>query len=164
MNQLTKAGRAVALLAGALLLSACSVSINTGAATPTPSATPAPTPTPKVVSVVISNQVDSGRCETSADTTVLIDGRDVGTMRVDNQAIHTDRMTVMMTPANHNYSLKGTAFFQANGQSLSLAVSGSGQVQVTDGPNSWSLAVDPTRLPAGGCPAAGSSWPLVLQT
>lgn len=163
MNHLKKAGAALAVLLGSLLLTACSVSVNTGS-TPTPSPTPSATPTPKEVSVVITDQVDSGRCETSADVTVLVDGHSVGTMRVDSQAIHTDRMTVMMTPANHKYSLKGTAFFQANGQSSSLSVTGSGDVQVNQGPNSWTLQVDGNRLPSGVCPSGGGSVPMVVQT
>lgn len=163
MMRFKRAGALVALLLGGLLVSACSVSVNTGS-TPTPTATPAPTPTPKVVSVVITESLDSARCETSAAVTILIDGHDVGTLKVDGQSIPADRLTVMMTPASHKYSLKGTAFFQVNGQTFSLNASGKGEEQVNDGTNSWTLTVDGSRLTTGGCPAGGGTWPLVLQT
>ena len=148
-----------------LLVSACSVSINTGS-TPTPSASPkaTPSPQPTPVSVVITAHLDSGRCQTSGNVTVVVGGRDLGTMNVVNQLIPTDRLTVMVAPGEDRYSLKGTAFVQSNGQAFSLKVSGQGEVQVNQGPNSWTLQVDGSRLPANVCPSQGSSWPLVVQT
>jgi hypothetical protein len=109
-------------------------------------------------------QVETGQCQTNAQVTVLIGGHSVGTMSVDSQSNPTDRLTVMMAPVDQKYSLKGTAFFQVNGQSFGLNVSGKGDVQVTDGPNSWSLNVDNTRVATEGCPTPGGSWPLVVQT
>ncbi len=162
MTRCRGAAGAAVLVVCLLALSACSISINTSS-TPTPSPSPTPTSTAKPVSVVITAQVDSGRCETSANVTILMDSREVGTMNVVNQLIQTDRLTVMLPPGTHKYSLQGTAFLQTNGQSFSLKVSGQGQVQVNDGTNSWTLQADSTRLAPGVCPTQGSSWPLVLQ-
>ena len=145
------------------MAAACSVSINTSS-TPTPTAKPraAPTPAALPVSVVITSQLDGGRCETSAGVTMLVDGKDIGTMRVASQVIPTDRLTVMLTPGVHRYTLEGSAVVQSNGQVFSLKASGQGEVQVNPGTNSWTLAVDSTRLAPGVCPSGGT-WPLVLQ-
>jgi hypothetical protein len=157
----------LAVLLVALTVSACSVSINTGA-TPTPSPSPSnvakPSPTPSPTSVVISYQLDTAQCQTGAQVTVSIGGDDVGTMSVATHTNTTDRLTVMMAPVAQKYSLKGIAFFQVNGQSFGLNVSGKGTVPVADGPNSWALAVDGSRVSTNGCPSEGSSWPLVVQT
>jgi hypothetical protein len=154
----------LALLAACLLLvSACSISINTSS-TPTPSPTPQPTSTAKPVSVVISAQLDSGRCETSSNITVFVEGHNVGTMSVVNQLIQTDRLTVMLPPGLYAYTLKGTAFLQSNGQAFNLTASGKGQVQVNAGPNNWALQVDSTRIPPGVCPTSGTTWAVVLES
>lgn len=165
MTRFNRAWAVLALMVTGLIVSACSVSISSGSPTPTPSARPSPTPTPKEVSVLITSQIDTGVCETSAHVTVFVDGRNVGTMSVDSQSVHTDRLTVMMAPAERKYSLKGAAFFQVNGQSFSLNVSGTGRVDVNSpGPNTWNLTVDNSRLANAACPSGGGTWPLVVQT
>lgn len=162
MTLFRRAAAAPLLAVCLLLVSACSISINS-ASTPTPS--PHPTPTPaKPVSVVIATQVDPGRCETNANVTIVVEGRDLGTMSVVNQLIQTDRLTVMLSPGDYAYNLKGTAFLQSNGQAFSLTASGKGQVQVNPGPNSWTLQVDPTQIPPGVCPTAGTTWAMVLES
>lgn len=163
MNRFRRAAAASVLAVCLLLVSACSISINTGS-TPTPSPTPQPTSTAKPVSVLITSQVDTGRCETSSNVTILVDGHNIGTMNVVNQLIQTDRLTVMLPPGLHSYNLKGTAFLQSNGQAFSLTASGRGQVQVNPGPNNWALQVDSTRIPPGVCPTSGTTWALVLQS
>lgn len=167
MSRFRKATALSALLLCGLLLSACSISVSSNSSpTPSPrtSPTPRPSPTPKPVSVVMTYQDDTGHCQTSAHVTVLIGGNAVGTMSVDSHAIPTDRLTVMVAPLNEKYSLKGTAFFQANGQSFSLNVTGQGEVAVNPGTNSWNLVVDTSRVATGGCPSGGSTWPMVVQT
>lgn len=162
MTRLRRAAAVPLLAACLLLMNACSISINTSS-TPTPS--PHPTPTPaKAVSVVISAQLDSGRCETSSNINVFVEGHNLGTMSVVNQLIQTDRLTVMLPPGLYAYTLKGTAFLQSNGQALSLTASGKGQVQVNPGTNNWALQVDSTRIPPGVCPTAGTTWAVVLES
>lgn len=156
-----------AVLLAALTVGACSVSINTGSA-PTPSPTPPQvakrSPAPRPVSVVISYHLATAQCQTNAQVRVLLGGHAVGTMSVGSQANTSDRLTVMVAPVSQDYSLKGTAFFETDGQSFGLNVSGTGTVQVSDGPNSWSLDVDDSRLTTSGCPTQGGTWPLVVQT
>ncbi len=163
MNALRRPAAGPLLAVCLLLLTGCSISINSSS-TPTPGPSPTPTSTAKPVSVVITSQVDTGRCETSSNVTILVDGRNLGTMNVVNQLIQTDRLTVMLPPGPHSYNLKGTAFLQSNGQAFSLNASGRGQVQVIPGPNNWALQVDSTRIPPGVCPTQGSTWALVLQS
>lgn len=165
MNRMQGLRTVFAVLLVALTVSACSVSVNTGSApTPSPSHVAKPSPTPKPVSVVISYQLATSHCQTNGQVTVLLGGHAVGTMSVGSEANTSDSLTVMVAPANQKYSLKGTAFFLTNGQSFGLNVSGQGTVPITDGPNSWSLDVDDSRLTTSGCPAEGGTWPLLVQT
>lgn len=163
MKLIRRAAAAPILAVCLLLVSACSISINTSS-TPTPKPSPTPTATAKPVSVVITAQLDSGRCETSSNVTVLVDGQNLGTMSVVNPLIQTDRLAVMLPPGPHSYNLKGTAFLQSNGQAISLKASGTGQVEVNDGTNNWAIQTDSTRIPPGVCPTPGTTWALVLQS
>lgn len=163
MSLFRRAAAAPLLVVCLLLVSACSISINSSS-TPTPTPRPQPTSTAKPVSVVITTQLDSGRCETSSNVAVFVEGRSLGTMSVVSQLIQTDRLTVMLPPGQYAYNLKGTAFVQSNGQALSLTASGKGQVQVNAGPNNWALQVDSTRIPPGVCPTTGTTWAMVLES
>jgi hypothetical protein len=114
---------------------------------------------------VVADQVSSARCETSETAVVSVDGKALGTMKVDDQLIKVDRLSVMVAPGDHKYSLKTTAFFRRNGATFSIVGGGDGTVHVSDGPsNDFQLAVDDGRLPPNTCPNDGGSWPQVLRT
>lgn len=165
MRRLWRAGVTGLLALCLVAASACSVTINAGPTpTPSPSSTATPANAAQKVSTVITSSLDTGRCETSASVKILVDGQDLGTMTVASQVIQTDRMTVMLTPGSHKYTLQGTADVQSNGQVSTLKASGKGEVGVSGGTNSWTLQVDGSRLAAGVCPTPGSTWPLVLET
>jgi hypothetical protein len=115
--------------------------------------------------MVITDQVASGRCETSETAVVSVDGRELGTMKVDDQLIKTDRLSVMVAPGDHKYSLKTTAFFRRSGATFTINGGGDGTIHVSESAsNDFQVAVDEGRLPVNSCPSDGGSWPQVLRT
>jgi hypothetical protein len=121
-----------------------------------------PTGPPTQISVL--DEIGTSRCETFETVDVVIDGRDRGTLTVDNTG-RTDatlQATVNGSGA-HDYKLVATGKFDVQGHAFELQGGGSGTINVSGAANSFSVEVDDAVLAAGHCPAQGGNWPLLLR-
>jgi len=115
------------------------------------------------IKVSVLDEIGTSRCETAETVRVTIDGKDLGTLAVDNRGRTDATIQATLSGAgSHDYSLQATGSFNVQGRTFQIRDGGSGKIDAADG-DRFSVEVDERVLAAGKCPAPGGRWPLLLR-